>query len=329
MNINDFFSHESFLSEQHYLTQDNAVEILSAKGAQLSVLMSVAHFIKERHFGNKVELCSIINAKSGRCSENCSFCAQSSHHKTNTPVFPLKTKEEIVSAAKIAETNGSHCYGIVTSGTRVKQGEEFTRILSAIEEIRKTTTINPSASLGLLDLNSARSLSEAGCVTYHHNLETSRSFFPNICTTHNYEEDIETINVAKSAGMKVCSGGIFGLGESLEQRHELAETLKELDVDSIPLNFLNPIQGTPLENLKLLTPLDCIRIIVLFRLMLPSKRISVCGGREANLRDFQSWIFMAGASGTMIGNYLTTNGRDQATDMQMLRDAEVEINGCC
>jgi biotin synthase len=146
--------------------------------------------------------------------------------------------------------------------------------------------------------------------------------------TDDYEEDVQTVRLAKAAGMKVCCGGIFGLGESLEQRVEMAFTIRDLEVDSVPLNFLNPIAGTPLEGAKNLTPLDCLRIIALFRYLLPDRRISVCGGREPNLRDFQSWIFMAGASGTMIGNYLTTSGRDREADLQMLRDAEVEIDVC-
>lgn len=307
---------------------DEAKIILGASGADFTLLLAGAHRIRERAFGNRIELCSIINAKSGRCAENCAFCAQSAHHRTSAPTYPLKTLDEIVQGALQAQAEGSHCYGIVTSGTRVREGEEFERILAAIRKIRATTSIEPSASLGLLDQQTARALAEAGCVTYHHNLETARSFFPNICTTHDYEEDVQTVLLAKAAGMKVCCGGIFGLGETLEQRAELAFTLRELEVDSVPLNFLNPITGTPLEGKKDLTPLDCLRIIVLFRYLLPERRISVCGGREPNLRDFQSWIFMAGASGTMVGNYLTTSGRDRDADLQMFRDAEVEVHAC-
>lgn len=310
------------------LSPADALTVLNAKGAALTAILAATHALREEHFGDKIELCSIINAKSGRCAENCAFCAQSAHHATDAPVFPLKTQEEIVSGARQAEADGSHCYGIVTSGTRVREGKEFDRILASLREIRSTTAIDPSASLGILDEASARALRDAGCVTYHHNLETARSFFPNICTTHDYEEDVQTVRVAKAAGMKVCCGGIFGLGESLEQRVELCLTLAELDVDSIPLNFLNPIPGTPLEHQRQLTPMDCLRIIALFRLVHPTKRISVCGGREPNLRDFQSWIFMAGASGTMIGNYLTTSGRNREADLQMFRDAEVQIDVC-
>ncbi|HAD04853.1 MAG: biotin synthase BioB [Desulfuromonadales bacterium GWD2_61_12] len=310
------------------LSPAEAMAVLTANGADLSDYFAAAHRLRERVFGHKIELCSIINAKSGRCAENCAFCAQSSHHSTDAPVFPLKSKDEIVRGAQQAAREGSHCYGIVTSGTRIKSGEEFDRILAAIREIRATTAIAPSASLGLLDTASATALAAAGCATYHHNLETARSFFPQICTTHDYVEDIQTVKTAKAAGMKVCCGGIFGLGESLEQRVELCLTLAELDVDSIPLNFLNPIPGTPLAGQRQLTPMDCLRIIALFRFVHPQKRISVCGGREPNLRDFQSWIFMAGASGTMIGNYLTTSGRDREADLQMFSDAEVQVDVC-
>lgn len=307
---------------------DQGIDILQAAGAKLSLYMAGAHQLKETSFGNTIQLCSIVNAKSGRCMENCAFCAQSAHHSSSPPVYPLKTKDEIIAGAEEAEAEGNHCFGIVTSGTKPEPGEEFDNILEAISEIRKRFNVEPSASLGLLDEGMAKRLAEAGCVTYHHNLETARSFFPNICTTHDYEEDVETVRLAKASGMKVCCGGILGLGESLEQRVELATTLSELDVDSVPLNFLNPIAGTPLEGHSSISPLDCIRTIVMFRYFLPNKPISVCGGREPNLRELQSWMFMAGASGTMIGNYLTTSGRNKEIDLQMFEDLEVTVRGC-
>ncbi|MDO3379931.1 biotin synthase BioB [Geoalkalibacter halelectricus] len=310
------------------LSETEALTILQARGAALTSILAGAHYLREQAFGNRIELCSIINAKSGRCAENCSFCAQSAHHRTTAPVYPLKSEDELVAGALAAAAASSHCYGIVTSGTTIRPGPELDRILAALRRIRQETPIEPSASLGLLDEPTAQALAAAGCVTYHHNLETARSFFPQVCTTHDYEQDVETVRVAKRAGMKVCCGGIFGLGESLEQRVELAMTLRDLAVDSVPLNFLNPVAGTPLEGSKLLTPLDCVRIIALFRYLLPTTRIAVCGGREHNLREFQSWIFMAGASGTMVGNYLTTTGRNAETDLQMFDDAEVQVHAC-
>jgi len=310
------------------LTERDAIAIMTARGAELSTVLAGAHRIRQKFFGQDVELCSIINAKSGRCAENCSFCAQSAHHLTDTPVFPLRSRDEIIAGARLAAEEGSHCYGIVTSGTRISSAEELAVILDSIREIRSTTSIAPSASLGLLDHATALALAEAGCETYHHNLETARSYFPEICSTHAYEDDVDTVRLAKMAGMKVCCGGIFGLGESAEQRIELALTIRDLEVDSVPLNFLNPITGTPLEELRELSPLDCLRIVALFRYLLPDRRISVCGGRETNLRDFQSWIFMAGASGTMTGNYLTTTGRGREADLRMVADAEMRIRSC-
>ena len=314
--------------EGHAPSQAQGLSILRSKGAEYTAYMAGAHYLKERVFGNRVQLCSIINAKSGRCQENCAFCAQSAHHHSSPPVYPLKSREEIIDGARLAQEEGSHCYGIVTSGTQPEAGKEFDTILSAIREIRDQFDIEPSASLGLLTKDLAQALADSGCVTYHHNLETARSYFPNICTTHDYEEDVNTVRLAKASGMKVCCGGIFGLGESEEQRVELADTLRELDVDSVPLNFLNPIEGTPLEKHCSLSPMDCARAITMFRYFLPNKPISVCGGRETNLRELQSWIFMAGASGTMVGNYLTTSGRDRDVDMQMFADIEVKSHGC-
>ncbi len=302
--------------------------ILTAEGAALTDILAGAHALKERAFGSTIFLCSIINAKSGRCAENCAFCAQSSHFQTTTPTYPLKSRQEIIDAAYVARQQRSTCFGIVTSGTSPAPGKEFDTLLEALREIRATTDIEPSASLGILDEEKAKALADAGCITYHHNLETARSFFPEICTTHDYEDDVNTIRLARQYGMKTCCGGILGLGESPEQRIELARTLRELDVDSVPLNFLNPIEGTPLAGKRDMTPLDCLRAIALFRYFLPNKRISICGGRETNLRELQSWIFMAGASGTMVGNYLTTSGRELATDIQLFEDLEVEINEC-
>jgi biotin synthase len=310
------------------LSVEEAKAILGLQGGDLGYLFAGAQLLREKHFGRQIALCSIINAKSGLCQENCAFCAQSAHHQAEAPVYPLKGVSEIVAGARAAEANGCRCFGIVTSGSRIQPGEEMERLLAAIREIRETTSIRPSASLGLLDETAAKALADAGCVTYHHNLETARSFFPQICTTHDYEEDVETVRVARAAGMKVCSGGIFGLGESLRQRVELGLTLRELDVDSVPLNFLAPVPGTPLGKRNDLTPMDCLRIIALFRFLMPDRHISVCGGRETNLREFQSWIFFAGASGVMVGNYLTLQGRNLPDDLQMIQDAELQHGRC-
>lgn len=311
------------------ITEDEAVRLSTACGTDRYTLFLAASQVKEHFLGSNVSLCSIINAKSGRCAENCAFCAQSSHHSSDVPVYQLVDEESLVAGAHSAANYGSICYGIVTSGTGISPGEELDRICRALQRIRTETSIASSCSLGLLDSHTAKILKDAGAVTYHHNLETSRSFFPQICTTHDYEEDVATISAAKSAGMKVCSGGIFGLGETAAQRIEMALTLRQLDVDSVPLNFLNPIAGTRLENASNITPQECLVTIAIYRLLLPDKMITVCGGREKNLRDLQSWMFFAGASGTMIGNYLTTTGRNTDDDWQMLRDLELDVEECC
>ena len=311
------------------ISADEALQLSSAVGIGRYALFLAASRVKEHFIGNRVSLCSIINAKSGLCKENCAFCAQSAHHSTDVPIYSLVDEETLVAGAAEAEKSGSSCYGIVTSGTGIASGEELDRICAALARIRKETNISPSCSLGILDERSAKILKDAGCETYHHNLETARSFFPQICTTHDYEDDVTTVRAAKAAGMKVCSGGIFGLGETVAQRIEMALTLVDLDVDSVPLNFLNPIPGTRLADASNITPQECLITIAIYRLLLPDKTITVCGGREKNLRDLQSWMFFAGASGTMIGNYLTTTGRNRDDDWQMLSDLELVTEGCC
>lgn len=311
------------------LSAADALELTTVSGLERYELFLAASRVKEHFVGSKVSLCSIINAKSGRCPENCAFCAQSAHHCTDVPVYPLVDEESLVAGAKNAEQSGSICYGIVTSGTTIAKGEELERICRALRRIRKETGIEPSCSLGIIDSETARALFEAGATVYHHNLETARSFFPQICTTHDYEEDVASIRAAKAAGMGVCSGGIFGMGESAAHRVEMALTLRELRVDSVPLNFLNPIEGTRLAGTNSITPQECLVTIAIYRLLMPDRKITVCGGREKNLRDLQSWMFFAGASGTMIGNYLTTTGRNVEDDWLMLADLELVQEGCC
>ena len=311
------------------LDAGEALKLSGVTGSDRYLLFAEAARIRDHFVGTAVFLCSIINAKSGRCSENCAFCAQSAHHDTGAPVYPLVDEDEMVRCAALAEENGAGCYGIVTSGTSINKAEELDRVCRAVSRIKSETGISPSCSLGIMDHDTALRLKNAGMETYHHNLETARSFFPKICTSHDYEDDVATIRAAKTVGLKVCCGGIFGLGESFAQRIEMALTLRELDVDSIPLNFLNPVPGTRLENADNLTPLECLTIIAVYRFLLPDKRLSVCGGREKNLRELQSWMFLAGANGTMTGNYLTTPGRPPELDRQMLKDLEIPVEGCC
>jgi len=301
------------------VSYEDACELAQLPEEDTMDLLFCAHKIKKMRKEKETILCSIINAKSGFCSEDCAFCAQSSHHRTEIKTYPLLDKEKIVKAAIELEREGATRYSMVTSGYMLED-EELEVICSSAGAIAEETNLTVCASLGMLTEAIARRLAEGGIAVYHHNLETARSFFDNVCTTHNYEEDIITAKIAKAAGMKVCSGGILGLGETWEQRVELAFTLKELDVDGIPINFLNPIPGTRMEARSLLKPLEALKCIAIFRFVHPDKNILICGGREITLKDYQSWSMLAGANGLMIGNYLTTEGRSVKMDMDMIRD---------
>jgi len=280
--------------------------------------------IREHFKGKKVFTCSIINAKSGMCSEDCAFCAQSKYHNTNISVYPLLSKHELVEKGMYMASMGANKFSFVTSGKKLSK-KEIDTICEAAFLLREKTELKLCASLGLLDEDAAVSIKQSGISRYHHNLETARSFFKNICTTHDYDEDVMTIKVAKKAGLEVCSGGIMGLGEEFSHRLELAEFLSHLDVDSIPINFLNPIKGTKLQNMPILPPLEALMSIAIFRFLNPEKDITICGGREVCLGDFQSWIFLAGANGIMIGNYLTTLGRDINEDLKMIKQLNLEL----
>lgn len=286
----------------------------------LSSLLMITDLIRQKRSRNRVFLCSIINAKSGKCSQDCAFCAQSSAHKTQIDTYPLLSVDELKDKALMMENQGATHYSIVTSGHSLSEAE-IDRVCTAVEIIRNKTRLTVCGSLGMLSESSAKKLISSGMTRYHHNLETARSHFDQICTTHSYDEDLDTIQTAVDNGFQVCSGGIFGLGESWAQRVELAFTLKDLPVDTIPVNFLNPVPGTRLEHMPLVSPRDALLCIAIMRLVNPDKSVTICGGREITLKDFQSWVFAAGANGLMIGNYLTTSGRDQAMDIEMIRDA--------
>ncbi len=284
-------------------------------------ILPLAKRLREWAFGNEVSFCSIVNAKSGACVEDCKFCSQSnSYQGAQPPLFPLLSSEKIVAKAKEAESMGATEFSIVTSGRGMSKEKELDTMVDAITKIRESTQMETCASLGLMSREDLLRLKEAGMINYHHNIETARSYFPNIVTSHSWEEEVETVQTAKQLGFQVCCGGIFGMGESAEQRIEFIFQLKEIDPDSIPINFLNPRPGTPLAEKHDLTPLDCLKIIAVLRLVMPKKELFVCGGREVNMKEFQNLMFDAGASGTMLGNYLTTPGRRAEQDLQLIRD---------
>lgn len=301
------------------ITVDDAISLCREGRQRPFMLFAYANEIREHFKDSRISLCAIINAKSGICPENCRFCAQSAHYQTDAPVYALVSPEEMIAKAKEAQENGAHFFGIVTSGTNIVSDEEWTSIYKASETMNHMG-IHPCGSLGMVTRDQARRLKEAGMYRYHHNLETARSYFDEICSTHAYEEDITTVRVAKEAGLSVCSGGIIGLGETMEQRIELAFTLKELDVDSVPINILNPIAGTPFMDRPALAPLEILLTVALFRFILPDKDIKLCGGKEKNLRQLLPLAIVAGCNSLMTGNYLTTLGRDSTHDLEMIRD---------
>ena len=313
------------LTSGDLLSKEQGLE-LCRDHVDLMSLIWAADKVRQRFFGRKVSFCSIINAKSGRCPSDCIFCAQSSRYGAEIRVYSMMETPELLTAIRQAGGRGVERVGIVTSGVRAPIGKELDVLLASVREAAKEGKVRICCSLGQVDEGEARRLKEAGVTSYHHNLESSPSFYKSVSKVINYNDKIATVRAAKNAGFKTCCGGIFGLGERWEDRVELAMKLRELDVDSVPLNFLRPVKGTPLENSPSLSPREALRIISLFRLMLPDKTIRVCGGREFVLRDMQSWMFHAGANGAILGNYLTTAGRPPEQDLQMIEDLGLEVS---
>jgi biotin synthase len=294
-------------------------EIKSLLKLSLSKLLFLADEVRQNSIGYRFELCSIINAKSGLCNEDCKFCAQSSRHSADISVYPLVKKSLILAAAQQAKENSAEKFGIVTSGNRLNR-RELNIIAQAISEIKDKVGVSICASLGALRKYELAILKKAGLSRYHHNLETSFRFYPQIVSTHSFQERINTIKAAKEVGLEVCSGGIIGMGESWQDRIDIAFLLNELNVDSIPINLFVPIKGTPLESLNPISCADAVRAICIFRIILKDKIIKIAAGRETILKDFQALGFMAGASGMLIGGYLTIKGRDVGEDHKLIEE---------
>lgn len=305
--------------------EKEATELLACEGAELFELLTRAGQAKLRHSGAAVDPCAIVNAKSGNCGQDCAFCAQSSRSKATIARYGLRPASELFEAAQKAAIAGAARFSIVTSGRTIRSDIELSSIAEVVARIAAELSVTPCASLGLLDEHALGKLREAGLTRYHHNLETAESFYGRICTTRSWRQSIVTIEAAKKTGLSICCGGIFGMGERRSQRVELLASIRDLDVESVPLNFLHPIDGTPLEGHHELTPLDCLKVVAVARLMMPKREVRICGGREHNLRDLQSWLLVSGADGIMIGGYLTTSGRTIADDLQMIADAGLTI----
>ncbi|HEV8543244.1 MAG TPA: biotin synthase BioB [Verrucomicrobiae bacterium] len=295
--------------------------------ADIYTLLSWANRIREHFKGNKVHLCSIVNVKAGGCSENCKFCAQSAAYQTEAPRYGLVDLPPVLAAADEAKQNGVTALGLVAAWKGLDEGPVLDEICGRLEELKASGKARPDASLGIIkNRRVAERLKSAGLECYNHNLESSRRFFGNVCTTHSYEDRVETIEHLKAAGIKICSGGIIGMGETSADRCDLAFSLRDLGVNIVPINILNPIKGTPFEDRPSLPPLETLKTIACFRLVLPKQEIMIAGGRTVNLRDLQSMIFMAGASALMVGNYLTTLNQPVEKDLQMLRDLGLDPN---
>lgn len=287
-------------------------------------LRDAAQAVREAYFGDVIDLCVIVNARSGACSEDCRFCAQSAHHRTGVEVYDLLAPEALVADAARLDGRGASTYGIVTSGPTVNEGE-LARITEAVERVPEATGMRPCASLGALSEDQLRRLKEAGLTRFHHNLETSEAFYSRICTTHAWRDRLETVRAAQRAGLEVCCGGLFGLGEGWADRIDLALALRDLGIRSVPVNFLHAVPGTALGEREPLTAEEALRIVALYRLMLPKATIRVCGGRPQVLGERQREMYAAGANAIMTGDYLTTSGISPERDRALITELGLRV----
>lgn len=312
------------------ISKETAIALTQIEGQDnILKLCEAADRVRQACCGNKVDLCSIINVKSGNCSENCGFCSQSVHHPgESSPVYGLKTQDEILAQAKAAEAAGAKRFCLVSQGRGPKysspKSSEFGEILATVREIINQTNIKPCCALGEVTPEQAEALREAGVTRYNHNLEASETFYDKIVTTHTWRDRVETVKNLKNAGIQACTGGIIGMGENWEDRVDLALALRDLEVDSVPINLLNPRQGTPLGNLPRLDPFEALKAIAIFRLILPQQILRYAGGREAVMGELQSLGLKAGINAMLIGHYLTTLGQPPERDRAMLNNLGLE-----
>lgn len=300
-----------------------AMNILNCPDAELLELLQGAYRIRHHYYGNKVKLNMILNTKSGLCPENCSYCSQSVISTAPIEKYRMMDKETILKGAERARQLNAGTFCIVASG-RGPSNKEVEHIASAVEEIKERYQMKICACLGILKPEQAKRLKEAGVDRYNHNINTSERHYENITTTHTYEDRVETIETVKESGISPCSGVIVGMKETKEDVIHMARSLHILDADSIPVNFLNPIEGTPLEGVRELNPLYCLKVLCLFRYINPSKEIRIAGGREVNLRSLQPFGLYP-ANSIFIGDYLTTEGQETTADHQMITDLGFEI----
>lgn len=312
---------EEKIKDGELINYEEALEL--SKTEDLEALIKAADRIRDKFNGKVVDICSIMNAKSGKCTEDCRYCAQSAHYKTNVQEYGLVDTKEAVELARENEREGVNRFSLVTSG-RALTGKEFKKAVKIYSTLRNEVKMDLCASLGIITREQLEELKSVGITMYHHNLETSRDYYKDICTTHSYEERIDTIKAAKAAGLRVCSGGIIGMGETMEDRIKMAMDLQKLQVYSIPVNVLNPVKGTPLENAERLTDEEILRTIAVFRFINPKSQIRLAGGRSLIAKDGQDCL-RAGANATISGNYLTTVGNKIVDDIKMIKDVGMEV----
>ncbi len=300
------------------ISREEALQLETLSLEELEVLFQGTNRVRDRFKGDEVKICSIVNAKSGKCVEDCGFCAQSASFETDSPEYELMSVDEIVAAAKKAESFGANEFSIVTSGTALDDRKEMETLKAAIRRIKSETRLEACCSLGLMSKENLMELKEAGLDRVHHNLETAKSHFENVVSTHSYDDEVNAVQNAQEVGLPVCVGGIFGMGESFAQRVELAFDIKDLNTQSLPINFLKPLEGTAMEDKELMEVYEALRTIALLRLVVPKMDMFVCGGREEVFQDHQDKLFAAGANGILGGDYLTTKGQDPNRDMEMI-----------
>ncbi|MBO7611296.1 MAG: biotin synthase BioB [Elusimicrobia bacterium] len=307
------------LNENYHITKQEALSLVSTNLQEISLC---AEKIKQKFCGNKFDMCSIVSGKSGKCSENCKFCAQSSHYKTSIKEYPLLDSQNIFKEAKHNADKKVKRFSIVTSGKKLSD-TEIDSVCQTYKDIKNKCDILLCASMGLLSYEQLVKLKQAGVTRYHCNLETSRRFFPNICSTHTYDDKINTINLAKKAGLEICSGGIFGLGETFEDRIDMFFDIYELGIKSVPINVLNPIPGTPFENNKVLLQEEINRTVAIARFILPDAFIRLAGGRLL-FKDKGVSMFSSGANATITGDMLTTSGTSIDEDFKTIKRLGLE-----
>ena len=303
------------------LTRDDDLQQLIT--CDLDTLCKEADRIRQALCGEKVDLCTIINGKAGRCSEDCKFCAQSARNSAQCEAYSFLDPETILAEAKANQADGVDRFSIVTAA-KTLQGREFEKALDAFRLLRDECEMELCASMGLLSEEQLKALADCGVSRYHENIETSKANFPNICTTHTYEDKIKTIKAAQDAGLSVCSGGIIGMGETWEDRIDMAVSLSELGIQSIPINSLIPVPGTPFEDLPQLTEAEILRTVAIFRFLNPTAHVRLAAGRSLCEKDGER-AFCSGASAAITGNMLTTSGSTIAGDRQMLKALGREV----